>query len=103
MTDVETLELAGPDKPDKAAGEGWTPPNRDAVEARIDGLRRARGAALLDGLPFDVTQLSEAEAELQALDDAEAEARRRQSAAADDAQVAARAAAIKAFGKTSKK
>lgn len=90
MNDVKELEpvVAGP-------------PNREDVEARIEALRRTRGASVLDGAAFDETALRAAEAELEALDDADGEARRRASKAIDDAQVSQRAADAKALNKAS--
>ena len=47
------------------------------IEQRLDALRQQQGAALLDGEPFDVSQIAAAEAELAGLDAAETEAVRR--------------------------
>lgn len=57
---------------------------RQEALGRIDRLKAARGAAVLDGDAFDDAELRHAEAELTALDDAEAELTRRQRAAAAD-------------------
>src|SRR5579872_4563609 len=52
--------------------------------AERDALRAKRGAAALDGKPFNSSRLGEIEAELAALDDADAEAERRRAGAAID-------------------
>lgn len=65
---------------------------KDAVMLRLETLHGARGAATLDGKSFDNRQIAQAEAELAALGEAEAEAvRRRRTAAAvaDGARCAA--------------
>ncbi|MGV2104392.1 hypothetical protein [Rhizobium sp. 21-4511-3d] len=51
------------------------------VEARLKELRRQRGIALLDNKPFDGSEISALEDELDALTEAEGEATRRQRAA----------------------
>lgn len=63
---------------------------RQSAEARIEAERRARGAAVLDGLDHDDAALRAAEGDLQALEDAAAEAWRREQAAARDEAAAQR-------------
>jgi cytochrome c556 len=72
---------------------------RDALTDEIGGLMRARGAAVLDGKPFDADRLYEARSELAALDAAEEEAVRRSRAAQDAQRAAERAEARAALGK----
>ncbi|WP_354076027.1 hypothetical protein [Constrictibacter sp. MBR-5] len=63
---------------------------RQSAEARIEAERRVRGAAVLDGRDHDDAGLRAAEGDLQALEDAAAEAWRRKQAAARDEAAAAR-------------
>lgn len=55
---------------------------RAELEAELDSLRRARGKALVEGEPFDATSMRVVEDALQGLEDASAEMRRRDAAAA---------------------
>jgi hypothetical protein len=59
--------------------------SRDELLTKMGNLRAQRGAAVLDGRPFDVTALSTVSAALEAQDDAEAETLRRERAAAAQA------------------
>jgi hypothetical protein len=62
------------------------PQMRAQLRALDEQHRRARGAALLDGVRFDATPLAAVRQELEALEDAEAEASRRQATAAEQAR-----------------
>lgn len=64
---------------------------RTALQNEIDALRRARGAALVDGHKFDGKALLAAETELEALEDMAGEIARRATADADRQQAEARA------------
>lgn len=50
---------------------------RTEAAAKLDMLRRERGAAVLDGIEFDASAITAAESEIDALDAAEAEETRR--------------------------
>jgi hypothetical protein len=63
---------------------------REALETEITGLRRQRGAARLDGRPFDDGTIAAKQAERDALVDAEAERVRREREAAAKAWQAKR-------------
>lgn len=56
--------------------------NRQAIEDRIEALKRERGAAKLDGRKFDGSAIETLETELAALNDADGERARRDRAAA---------------------
>jgi len=64
---------------------------RTALAAEIDAMKRARGAALADGMKYDGKPLLAAEAELEALDDLEGEMSRRAATEADRLLADARA------------
>lgn len=51
---------------------------RDDISARLEELRRNRGAAKLDGRPFDSTAIAALEIELEAMDEAAGELARRE-------------------------
>jgi hypothetical protein len=53
---------------------------REELQAALDDLRRERGSATLAGRAFDSDQIAAIQAQLDAIQDAEAEAARRQRA-----------------------
>ena len=55
---------------------------RDDIEVRLAALRRQRGAATLDGKPFDNSTITALELQLEAMDEADAELTRRERDAA---------------------
>lgn len=72
---------------------------RAKVQALVDRLRAERGAAHLDGKPFDPGPLNEAVSQLAALDDAATEQWRRAREAEHDGRDKKRAAALRKFRK----
>jgi hypothetical protein len=63
---------------------------REQLETKLDGLRRQRGVAKLDGRPFDGGEIDAVSTELDALRDAETEKVRREREAAAKAWQAKR-------------
>jgi hypothetical protein len=68
---------------------------RAATASEVEVLEREQAVAILDGLAFDARRLVECRQELDALDGAEAEATRRDRAAAESSEAAVRTQARK--------
>lgn len=60
--------------------------SREAIQERLTGLREERGRRVAAGQAFDSSLISEAEQQLDTLDDVQAEHSRQQSQAATDAE-----------------
>lgn len=73
---------------------------REQLKARAENLRRARGAALLEGKPFDDAKIRSVQSEVDALDDAEREATRRDAEEAANAALTRRTAARSRLAET---